>query len=293
MAATTASASVAGSAWGSKIALTCACVATLVLLWFGWQGREARPISAEYGIGYALGILSVLCMLTLLVFPLRKRLKFLTFLGPIKDWFRRHQQLGMVATLLALFHCNFQVGSPNSQIALVSTLLIASSGLIGRFLYRRFNRQLNGRRTDLRSAKRALADERFPDNRLLRCLPLLKQRVQRFDDLVLDSSHTLRRSLATAWTIRRRARREQSVLMHFFRQQLTREGERQPLIDQHQDRLGWAMERYLYVHMQRVVMIAELQAFERIFSLWHIVHVTCFVLLIFSVTLHVIAVHVY
>ena len=45
----------------------------------GWYGRDSRDISAEHGIGYFLGVVSVTCMAMLLVYPLRKRLRWLRF----------------------------------------------------------------------------------------------------------------------------------------------------------------------------------------------------------------------
>ncbi|MEM1435934.1 MAG: hypothetical protein AAGG11_17885 [Pseudomonadota bacterium] len=279
--------------WLLRLALGSAAVVSVLILLLGWLQRSERSISADSGLGYALGLLSLCCMLLLLLYPLRKRLRLLRALGPVNIWFRRHQQLGVLATLLALFHCNFQVGSLNSQIALGSTLLIAASGLVGRFLYRRINRSLNGRRTDLKAAQRALQNERFPANRALRFLPLLKQRVHRFDAQVLEVRGSVLGSVRAAIGIHRRARREQRVLMHFFRQQVAREAERRPLLEAHNDRLCWAMERYLFVHMQRLVLVARLRAYERLFALWHRVHVPFFVLLFFSVLLHVYAVHAY
>lgn len=278
---------------GRKLALWFAFAAGATVIALGWIDRDNRLISAEHGLGYALGVLSLMCMLLLLLYPIRKRFRALAFIGTVRDWFRRHQQLGAVATLLALFHSNFQVGSPNSQIALVSTLLIGGSGLFGRFLYRYINRRLSGRRTDLKSARKALLDDRFPENRAIRCLPLLKQRIHRFDLEVLDAGTKLRGSVRTLFKIRGRTRREQAVLITFFRQQLAKEASRQPLLEKHSERLGWAMDRYLSTHMQRLQLVAELQAYERVFALWHHIHVTCFVLLVFSVALHVVAVHVY
>ena len=279
--------------WANRLLLGAAAIVVLLVLGFGWLQRAQRPLQADTGLGYLLGILALCCMLLLLLYPLRKRLKFLAFMGPVRLWFSRHQQLGLLATLLALFHCNFQLGSLNSQIALFSTLLIASSGLVGRFLHRRLKGQLNGRRTDLRSVRRALAAERFPSNRSLRCLPLLKARVHRFDEQLLMGEQSLISCLRQAWSIRSRAQREKRVLMHFFRQQLEREALRLPALKAHEERLAWALDRYLFTHMQRMVLIAQLTAYERLFGLWHRVHLPFFVLLFFSVILHVYAVHAY
>src|SRR5689334_21891559 len=53
----------------------------------GWASRDAHLFTAKAGIGYLLGYVAIGCMLALLMYPLRKRLTFLAFLGPTKNWF--------------------------------------------------------------------------------------------------------------------------------------------------------------------------------------------------------------
>jgi len=54
----------------------------------GWLGRDARVLSSGKGLGLALGIFAMTCMLAQLLYPLRKHFRSLTFLGPVKHWFR-------------------------------------------------------------------------------------------------------------------------------------------------------------------------------------------------------------
>ena len=97
------------------------------MLLFGWLSRKKEFLTADHGIGYALGVVSVLCMLVLLLYPLRKRYRQLKFLGPLPRWFRNHMVLGVTAPIAALYHCNFTLGSLNSRIALFSALSGAAS----------------------------------------------------------------------------------------------------------------------------------------------------------------------
>ena len=89
-------------------------------------------------------------MLLLLLYPLRKRIKKLKFLGPLPRWFRNHMIFGISAPIAALYHCNFSLGSLNSRIALYSALIVAGSGLIGRFIYRKIHHGLYGRKASLK-----------------------------------------------------------------------------------------------------------------------------------------------
>ncbi|MEM1230887.1 MAG: hypothetical protein AAGI15_10140, partial [Pseudomonadota bacterium] len=260
---------------------------------YGWEYREARAISADSGLGYALGIVSVGCMMTLLVYPLRKRLRFLKFLGSVRNWFRTHQQLGVLAPIAALYHCNFELGSLNSRVALYCALIVAGSGLVGRFLYRRLNRSVAGRRTDLKQVRAALAAEVFPRNRALTFLPIMRGRIHRFDQTVADAGNGLWSSLRMALRLRRMARKERRVLMHFCNEQLAKVSRTNPLIESHQARLAGSMDGYLVAHMRKLRLLATLQAYERLFALWHVVHLPFFVLLLLSVVVHIYAVHAY
>ena len=44
----------------------------------------------------------------------------------------------MLGPVLILWHTNFKLGSINSSVALIAMLVVAASGLVGRFLHGRF-----------------------------------------------------------------------------------------------------------------------------------------------------------
>ena len=48
-----------------------------VVLYAGWAERSEQHLTAESGLGYALGIVGAVMMLLLLLYPLRKKLKFM------------------------------------------------------------------------------------------------------------------------------------------------------------------------------------------------------------------------
>ena len=54
-------------------------------VWVGWLGRDQRNIHAEYGLGYALGILGGSLMLILLLYSFRKRVRWLARFGAMTD----------------------------------------------------------------------------------------------------------------------------------------------------------------------------------------------------------------
>jgi len=125
----------------------------LLLLAFGWYQRDDSYLEAESGLGYWLGIVGGSLMLLLLLYPLRKRLRSMDRFLSVKFWFRVHMLfgiLGPVAIPVAiLYHSSFSLGSMNSSIALVCMLSVASSGLVGRYLYVKIHHGLYGAQTQL------------------------------------------------------------------------------------------------------------------------------------------------
>ena len=113
----------------------------------GWIFKDQLTIEAEEGIGYWLGIAGVSCVGLLLLYPVRKRIPGLRFIGSVPAWFHLHMALGLVAPTLILYHAGFRTGSVNAAVALVSMLVVAGSGLLGRMLYVRIHRTLHEKRS--------------------------------------------------------------------------------------------------------------------------------------------------
>ena len=157
--------------------------ATLVLV--GWLLRDKHWLTAERGLGYLLGIVSVCCILILLLYPLRKRFRILKFIGPLPKWFRKHMILGVSAPIAALYHCNFQLGSLNSQIALFSALAVAGSGLVGRFIYSKIHHGLFGRKANLKELLARVKVTTPGVGKLGTFVPELTTRIAQFDREVL------------------------------------------------------------------------------------------------------------
>jgi len=157
----------------------------------GWLGRDARVLSSGKGLGLALGIFAMTCMLAQLLYPLRKHFRSLTFLGPVKHWFRSHMIIGTVGPLAALYHCNFSPGAFNSRVALYSALLVAASGFVGRYIYAKIHQGLYGRRTTLTELLARVAAAKPTDPRIAQFVPELSTRLATFDRTVLKPPSSL------------------------------------------------------------------------------------------------------
>jgi hypothetical protein len=267
--------------------------AALAAVLLGWFGRDGRALNAGAGLGLALGILALACMLAQLLYPLRKRFGSLAFLGPVKHWFRSHMIIGTVGPVAALYHCNFSPGAFNSRVALYSALLVAASGFVGRYIYAKIHRGLYGRRTTLTELLTRVAAAKPSDPRIARFVPELSQRLAEFDRTVLKPPASL---AACAWLPLKLAvitRLERFVLMRFVRRRLIVESMCSPWLAQHRKGFERITRLHLALHLRAVRRVAEFVAYQRLFALWHVVHRPFFGLLLVALAFHLYAVYRY
>ena len=175
-----------------------------VLIIAGWYLRNLDLVTPEEGVGYWLGIAGGSLMLLLLLYPLRKRIRFLHRLGATKHWFRMHMIFGLVGPLLILYHSNYQLGSFNSQVAFYCMLLVAGSGIIGRHFYAAIHRGLYGRKTSLNELQKDLEASVEKSHGLAKLMPKLVARLDKLSaDLQSDRIRQtigIRRSLKWTFT---------------------------------------------------------------------------------------------
>ena len=265
----------------------------IFLLLFGWLTRKQEFLVADYGLGYMLGIVSAACMLVLLLYPLRKRFRILKFIGPLPRWFRNHMVLGVAAPIAALYHCNFQLGSLNSRIALFSALVVAGSGLVGRFIYSKIHRGLYGRKANL---KELLARVKLTEpgiGILGQFVPELMRRIAEFDREILVPPEGTIDSMKMALVMPLKIRRQRFRLKRFTRQSLLYQASRSEIIAEHRQRLESTVNKFVREHLRHVRRVVEFTAYERLFALWHKVHFPFFVTLAVTVVVHVAVVHLY
>jgi hypothetical protein len=271
-------------AWRSRLGLSLAAltvVAGLIL-------PTERYINPQYGIGYALGIIGGSMMLALLIYPLRKRKHSLSFLGSIAGWFRVHMVLGVVGPLAILYHSNFSLGATNSNVALACMLIVASSGLVGRYLYARIHHGLYGRRASLTELARD-AERLRQHSGELRLLPGLIDEIERAENRIGAPSTMLLRPILAAWRQRSELRRMTKLLHHAVSIAATRS----TVVGEQRERLTQAALRYVEGRLLAARRVAEFEASERLFAAWHILHMPLFLMLVVVGIVHVFAVHMY
>jgi len=260
-------------------------ITVIGILYLGWQDRDSLRLTAENGVGYALGILGGSFMLLLLLYPARKRLSFMRRLGPVKWWFRGHMMLGIIGPVCILYHCNFHLGSLNSNVSLLCMLLVAGSGLIGRYFYSKLHHGLYGRRATVQELRQDIALLKDQSANALPATSRLAARLQALELAAMTAHDGIARNalritaynLHSYWIDLNLGRLLKKALAGgpFTTKQLREE------------------RRHLGDYLAALRKLNQLAFYERLFSQWHVLHFPLFLMLVISGIVHVIAVHLY
>ena len=274
----------------SPITASTAGLAYLALLMaIAWSMRRSPWFSSGSGFGYALGIVGGSMMLVLLLYPLRKRVRFMHGWGPLKYWFQFHMIAGVLGPLLVLLHSTFRVGSFNAGVALSSMLLVVASGLVGRFFYRKIHHGLYGSQATLKELQQMLQQQVESLEPMLRHLPTVKQEVDAFIALAscepegwyLRSAHFM----TVGWKRIQANQRVRNAISAYV-------NDNSGHSIASQANLGGLLST-IDTTFRAVQRNIQFSTYERLFSLWHVVHVPFLCMLVITAVVHVVAVHIY
>jgi hypothetical protein len=269
-------------------------LATIAAIVTGFYLKRGEYLVPGEGLGYKLGIAGGVTMLLVLFYPMAKRSTWLGFQKHSILWLRTHMFLGTVGPLLIFYHSNFSMGAINSNIALFSMIVVAISGVIGRFIYTRVHRGMSFTKHDLGSllavSSRLLADvgqDFGPSSASVAGL------MSGFAQNAIPKSQKFLPNLYAAVTLPVRktfARHKIMTELHVaVRSAAKSEGW---TLLQKQTKFAAARQDVLEF-LSCVSKASQLNFWERMFSLWHVLHVPCFFVLLVSGVLHVVAVHLY
>lgn len=155
-----------------KLVLTTIYAAALaVIALLAWEGRSyystpliERPRHEDYWTlkpggsrGHLLGIVGSSLMVAMLVYSVRKRTKALRGAGKLRDWLDFHIFCGVIGPLLVVLHSSFKV---HGLVALSfwSMVVVALSGVLGRYLYLQIPRTRAGDQLSLKEVEELNAD---------------------------------------------------------------------------------------------------------------------------------------
>ena len=256
---------------------------------FAFIERDEGHLSADKGLGYWLGIAGAVIMLTLIGYPLRKRLRSLRTAGRVANWFRLHMILGIIGPAFVILHTNFKLGSLNSRLALFTMLVVVASGIIGRYLYAKVHKGLYGKQAQLRDVLGDVASLRQGLGAEFAALTGIESELGRYVPKENAAPSSLWTGLFSALTAGQRTRFSRRRILRHARLKLAS----QQLPGRQRRAFIKDVDGQLKVYFAAVKKADRLAFFERLFGMWHHLHVPLFILLILTVTLHVIAVHRY
>jgi hypothetical protein len=255
----------------------------------GWIVHRDGLYTSSSDFGYWLGVLGGSLMLVLLIYPLRKRFRALAMLGPLKHWFRFHMFAGIAGPVIVLFHSTFRVGSFNAAIALASMLLVVASGIIGRVLYRQIHHGLYGARATVTELQSTLEQQLAALQDVLAGLPAIEREIGRFSALVsLQAQGRWQRGLHIAslgWKRHLASRRVHKAIAGYE----MKVGAGDTATHENLLRLAKTIDDTL----KAIQRTAQFSTFEKLFSLWHVVHIPFLCMLVVTALVHVVAVHAY
>jgi hypothetical protein len=262
-------------------------ISVLIVLLIGWSQRDDNYLSAETGAGYILGIVGGSLMLVLLLYPLSKRTAALTRFIPIRYWFGIHMFLGTVGPVLILFHSNFHMGSTNSSIALWTLLLVAGSGGIGKYVYTKIHHGLYGTQMTLKELKLNTDNDHTELMKLYAMDEKLNARLRKMEEKALKPYTSLLRSIFHVMYMAIKAPSIKRNILRVLKDSSQENQEMSQMPD------SATVKKLVSHYMLALRQAAAFRVYERVFSLWHILHLPLFFMMLITAIIHIFAVHMY
>ena len=273
-----------------RIAISVSVVVVIALAWFV---ATAAPYKASSNFGHNLGWIGGGMMFFMLTYSLRKRFRFLSRLGQLRYWFQMHMVFGIVGPILALFHSTFRIGAMNSRIALYAMLLVAGSGIVGRFVYRHIHHGLYGRKATLGEVEQQMKERGESMQTVFGLVPDIEEKLAGFQSFAF-------RELNGAW-----GHTWHFIILRLRGRSIAREVYLEALhaIDRARYGQGWSdgellahrrsAKKQINDYVDTIFSTATFVTWERLFALWHVIHVPFIYLFFISVVVHVVAFYMY
>ncbi|OGI40987.1 MAG: hypothetical protein A2140_02300 [Candidatus Muproteobacteria bacterium RBG_16_62_13] len=265
----------------------------LTLTMGAWAAGRFEWYTPGSDFGYYLGMAGGIMMLLLLLYPLRKHVRFLNWTGKLPGWFRFHMFLGIAGPLLILYHSTLHVGSLNAKVALYSMILVAGSGIFGRFFYTKIHHGLYGRHSTLQERQERLGLTGGEVKSKFHFAPSVETRLKALEAYASAEASPgmlgIRHALMVGWRVRQALWLTHRDLRRILgKAAVERDWPREKLA-QRLRKSDQLVRTYLFALRD----VAQYRVYQRLFSLWHVLHVPLVYMLVISGVVHVIAVHMY
>jgi hypothetical protein len=247
-------------------------------------GRVRSPLHAllkpSGTVGLALGVVAFALFLFLWLYPLRKSVRWLAWTGAVGAWLRIHILAGIAIPLLAAVHAGWRFDGLIG-LGYASMLLVALSGVVGRYLYVRIPRSKSG----LELTREEVANER-------------RTLITEIAATTAEDPIAVERGLSPDAS----GRPAPQGLLATFARLFTDDWERRATLRRLHRRWSKAapngarldrrtVSAMLKLARRELALAQQIQALEatrRVFALWHVVHRPFAILALLAVAIHVV-----
>jgi hypothetical protein len=181
----------------------------------------------------------------------------------------------------------------NAGVALYSMLIVALSGVIGRFLFARVNRGLHGEKATLRDLQIRAGLEEADARSRLAFAPRVEAQLAAFQERELAAKPGFFTYTRQVFWLPIQQGLTYSVCEAELRRTLKVLGKRNHWSAKDYARRKKHSKKLVHQYLFAVTRVAQYTAYSRLFSLWHIAHIPFVFSLVISAIVHVIAVHAY
>jgi hypothetical protein len=270
-------------------------VITLILIAGYFIFASEKYFKSGDDIGYNLGWLGGILLLTLLLYPLRKRVKLFRGFGLLPGWFKWHMVLGIVAPTIILFHATFQIKSVNAGVALICMFLVSGSGTFGRFFYTKIHHGLYGRQATVNELKSTLENTGDVKS-TFSFAPEIESKLEEFRYQSEKNAQAGQLGLWRFVKIGIQTRQLSSSLVKELHAVMHAQAIQKNFSLQEIHSMEEKFTEYRKLINSYLVAVrdsSQFHTYERLFSYWHIFHIPLVYMMVFSGFYHVYAVHAY
>lgn len=276
---------------------------TLVGYFVVYPQTYYKPGEELFDFGYNLGLAGGLMMTILLLYPLRKRWRFLENFGFLPTWFKWHMVLGILGPLAIVFHSTYHVyipyihptGSINAAVAMYCMLLVSGSGTFGRFFYTKIHHGLYGRQATV-SELRSEMEQKGDVQSAFHFAPKVEKALAEFHAKAEKYSKNTGLGLGNFIITSLRARWLSFYLGWQLGSAMNAQAKEKGFTQAQKNSMKSLRADYqakIDNYLEAVRDAAQFHTYERLFSLWHIFHIPLVYMMVFSAVYHVYAVHAY
>lgn len=231
-------------------------------------------------------------MLALLLYPLRKRVRWMRSWLSVAVWFRLHMILGIVGPVLVVMHSNFETKSLNASVALYSMLIVSISGIVGRYIYGRIHRGLYGGKIEARELISEAQSFREGLGVNLHAAAWSRSLAD-LEREALAHANGFFDAIGRSFVLNKHATHSERTLRQDFEVELSERALREGWSNRERaQELRWGRTRIRQYH-EAIRRVGGLAINDRLFAAWHVLHFPLFLMLILTALIHVVAVHLY